>query len=186
MLTIIGIAVVFLTAGVVLWRALHTYFKFRGARLITCPETRKPAAVEVDARHAALFTGIGGTDLRLEDCSRWPERKDCGQDCLQQIESSPEDCLVRTILTKWYKGKPCALCGKIFAEISWLDHKPPLMSPGKQTVEWSEIPPESIPNVLATALPVCWDCHIAETFRRRYPELVVDRPWRPGESHRSG
>jgi len=32
-----------------------TFLKFRGKRVITCPETRKPAAVEVDAAHAALL-----------------------------------------------------------------------------------------------------------------------------------
>jgi hypothetical protein len=25
-------------------------------------------------------------------------------------------------------------------------------------------------------LPVCWNCHIAQTFRRVHPELVVVRP----------
>jgi hypothetical protein len=185
MLAIIGIVVVFVTAVFLLSSALHAYFKFRGARLISCPETGKPAAVEVDARHAAFTAPIRANGLRLKDCSRWPERKDCGQDCLRQIESSPEDCLVRTILTKWYKGKNCGVCGKTFGEITWLDHKPALMGPGKPSLEWSEIIPENIPNILTTHTPVCWDCYIAETFRRQYPELVVDRSWRPRKSHLS-
>ena len=29
---------------------------------------------------------------------------------------------------------------------------------------------------MGTHLPVCWNCHIAESFRREHPELVVDRP----------
>jgi hypothetical protein len=182
---IISIVIVFFTALFLLWSALHTYFKFRGARLITCPETREPAAVDVDARHAALLLPIVDRGLRLKECSRWPERKDCGQECLLEIESSPEDCLVRTILTKWYLGRKCIVCGKSFGEIAWLDHKPALMSPGKPSLEWREIPPENLPTLLVTHMPVCWDCHIVEKFRRRYPELVVDRPWRPGESHRS-
>ena len=45
------------------------------------------------------------------------------------------------------------------------------------TVEWSDFRPEALPEVLATHWPVCWDCHIAETFRRKYPKLVVDRTW---------
>jgi hypothetical protein len=24
--------------------------------------------------------------------------------------------------------------------------------------------------------PVCWSCHMSETFRRAHPELVVERP----------
>jgi hypothetical protein len=131
-----------------------------------------------------MLAPINAKDIRLKDCSRWPERKDCGQECLDDIEASPEDCLVRTILTQWYDGKKCALCDKTFGEINWLDRKPALMSLGNPSREWSEIPPEEIWNVLGTALAVCWNCHMAEKFRLRYPELVVDRPWRPGEAHR--
>ena len=165
--------------------AANAYLKFRGTRLISCPETKEPAAVEVDAKYAAFTASIGEQGLRLNDCSRWPESQDCGQQCLGQIVSAPEDCLVRNILTKWYEGRTCVFCGKALGEIDWLDHKPALMSLERVTLEWNEIPAEKVPVVLQTHIPVCWDCHIAETFRRRYPGLVVDRPWKPRESHRS-
>jgi hypothetical protein len=35
-------------------------------------------------------------------------------------------------------------------------------------------------TVLQTHLPVCWDCYIAQTFRRDHPDMVVYRPWRNG------
>ena len=165
--------------------AATAYLKFRGTRLVTCPETKEPAAVEVDANYAAFTASIGERGLRLRDCSRWPEHQDCGQPCLGQIVSAPEDCLVRNILTKWYEGRTCVFCGKALGEIDWLDHKPALMSPERVTLEWNEIPAEKVPVVLQTHMPVCWDCHVAETFRRRYPELFVDRPWKPAESHLS-
>ena len=165
--------------------AAAAYLKFRGTRLVTCPETKEPAAVEVDAQYAGFTALMGERGPRLKDCSRWPERQDCGQRCLGQIVSAPEDCLVRNIFTKWYEGKTCAFCGKALGEIDWLDHKPALMSPERVTLEWKEIPAEKVPVVLQTHMPVCWDCHIAETFRRRYPELFVDRSWKPRESHRS-
>lgn len=168
---------------IVLARAVKSYMKWRGTRVIICPESRQPAGVEVDARHEALLAPIHSS-LRLKDCSRWPERKDCGRDCLHDIEASSEDCLLRNILAKWYEGKECALCGKPFGEVNWLDRKPALMVPGKPSCEWDEIRPEEVWNVLTTATAVCSNCHIAETFRRRYPELVVDRPWKPGEAHR--
>src|SRR6266508_5356565 len=79
-----------------------TFVRYRGKRVITCPETRKPAAVEVDAGHAALTAATHHRDLRLKSCSRWPERQDCGQECLLQVELAPEDCLLRNILTSWY------------------------------------------------------------------------------------
>ena len=62
--------------------------------LITCPETGKPAAVKVDAGQAVRESVLGHPKIRLEECSRWPERQNCGQECLSQIEADPENCLV--------------------------------------------------------------------------------------------
>jgi hypothetical protein len=152
-----------------------TYVRYRGQRVITCPETRMPAAVEVDAGHAALTASISHPDLRLKACSRWPEREDCGQECLLQVELSPEDCLVRNILTSWYAGKHCVSCRKPFGEIHWQDHKPSLLSPEGKTVEWNEVAAEKVPDTLATHFPVCWDCHITESFCRQHPQMIVDR-----------
>jgi hypothetical protein len=151
-----------------------TYLKYRGKRVITCPETKRPAAVEVDAAHAAL-TDFSHPDLHLKACSRWPERQECGQECLLQVQLSPEDCLVRSILTSWYDGKHCVSCGKQFGEIHWSDHKPALLSPEGYTVEWREVAPEKVPDLLATHFPICWDCHITESFCRQHPEMIVDR-----------
>ena len=176
------VAVISTAAVLILASAVATYFKLRGTRLVTCPETEKTAAVEVNARRAAFLTPTRATDLRLKDCSRWPERKNCGQECVRAIEASPENCLIRTILTNWYTGKRCAVCGKQFGNVNWLDRKPSLMSPGKPSRDWSEIPPLEIPHALEVDMPVCFDCHVAEEFRRRYPELVVDRSW-PGQQH---
>jgi hypothetical protein len=50
------------------------------------------------------------------------------------------------------------------------------MSPEGRTFGWGEVPAERLPEVLGTHLPVCWNCHIAETFRRQHAELVIDRP----------
>jgi hypothetical protein len=92
--------------------------------------------------------------------------------------------LVRTTLSHWYKDQACILCGKPFPQVDsydhraafWYDQKPAFMKPDGQLVEWREVPVETLPQVLATHRPVCWNCLIAETFRRQHPELVVDRP----------
>ena len=52
--------------------AAAAYLKFRGMRLVSCPETKEPAAVEVDAKYAALTAPIGEEGLRFKDFSRWP------------------------------------------------------------------------------------------------------------------
>jgi hypothetical protein len=156
--------------------SLRAYFRFRGKRLVTCPETHRPAAVDLDARQAARESLFGSPHFRLQECSRWPERQGCGQECLSQIEKAPEGCLVRNIVTRWYEGKKCAVCGRLIHEVEWLGHKPALLNPQKKTVYWDSIAPEKLPEVFETFGPVCWDCHIAETFRREHPDLVVDRP----------
>ena len=146
--------------------------------MVTCPENGRKAGVEVNASHAALAGLFGGTSLRLDSCSRWPEREGCGQECLSQIEASPEGCLVRTMLTEWYAGASCAYCGLEIPEIHWSDHKPALLTPDGKTIEWDEVKPEELPRVLATHWRVCWNCHIAQSFRQQHPERVVDNPWK--------
>jgi len=61
------------------------YDRYRGSRAVTCPETHRQVAVNFDAVHAAV-TGITHTkpDLRLADCTRWPARARCGQDCIPE------------------------------------------------------------------------------------------------------
>ncbi len=162
----------------VLEAAVDTYRKLRGKRLVTCPETKAPAAVELDARHAGFDAALGKSSLRVKECSRWPERKDCGQGCLREIESAPAECLVRKVLTTWYEGSACVLCGKPLGESRWPEHKPALMSRDHKTTEWGEVPPERLPEVFSNHWPVCWNCHIAESFRRRFPDLVIDNPWK--------
>jgi hypothetical protein len=72
-------------------RAIRVYFRFRGTRLLTCPETHEAAVVEVAAKSMAMQAILDDPCLRLSDCSRWPMRKDCGQDCLRQLEVHPSE-----------------------------------------------------------------------------------------------
>lgn len=177
---VVTIAIV-LVAGLV-FQALRAWLQMRGTRLVTCPETRAPAAVDVDLGHVALTAAAGLRELRLRDCSRWPEKAHCGQMCLPEIEDAPDGCLVRALLGRWYDGKSCTLCGRSIGPIHWHDHKPAFKARDDRIWEWNEIPPESLPLVLTTARPVCWNCMIAEGFRHDHPDLVIDRP-RPSRAH---
>ncbi len=156
--------------------AARVYRRFSGPMVVSCPETHQPAAVAVDVPHAALTATIDATDLRLARCSRWPERQDCGQECLRQIELAPEDCLMRTILTKWYEGKSCALCGTEIGPIHSWDHKPGIIAADGTAMECTSVPAERLQTTLDTCKPVCWNCEVAEEFRRRNPDLVIDKP----------
>jgi hypothetical protein len=160
-------------------RIQATFQTLFGKRVVECPETKAPAGVDVSAGRMALHTLMGKGDLRLKDCSRWPEREGCGQECLAQIAASPSDCLVRSILVRWYEGKECALCGKALTPINWTEHEPAFMDSERRTHEWSETAPEKLQETLAASTAICWNCHVAETFRRTHPGLVIDRPSRP-------
>ncbi len=174
---IYGLAtVVAITLLVRAFLGAHAYFKLRGKRLITCPENQKTAAVNVDARRASLEAVARKPHLRLSECSRWPEKQACGQQCLRQIELAPEDCLVRTIVTRWYEGKKCAICGRLIQEVEWMGHKPTLLDSERRTVHWDAVAAERLPEYFTTHAPVCWDCHVAETLRREHPELITERP----------
>jgi hypothetical protein len=175
---LLAISVVAIALGVLIFRIIPTlreYFTYRGTRLVTCPETHKTVSVDVAAGKAALTTFLGDEHLHLDRCSRWPEREDCGQECLQQIEADPDNCLVWNIVSDWYEAKTCAICHKLLGRLKYLDHPPALMTQDRVTKEWKDFRPENLPEVFATHAPVCWDCHIAETFRREHPELVVYR-----------
>ncbi len=160
-------------------RGLRAYWRARGKRLITCPETHCAAAVELDAKGAGLKAFRGGSFLCLQDCSRWPEKKDCAQDCLTEVKTLEEGCLVRNIVAKWYQGRACVYCHKAVDTVAeWTGHMPALLAPDGKTATWGDVPPEKLPEIFATHKPVCWSCHIAEAFRHEHPELVTDRPAR--------
>jgi len=169
---LVGLGVLFLYGRAV----VAAWTRYRGTRVVVCPENRDVVAVKVDAAHAAWSAPKGRPHLRLEDCTRWPEKAWCGQECLAQIESAPEACRLQALLAGWYRGNPCAFCGRRLGEIRWHDHKPGLLAPDGRLVAWDGFAPQDVLDVLATHRPVCWDCHVAEGFRRDHHELVTDRP----------
>lgn len=178
------LAAIFSVSLVALWlvKAVGFYRKYHGKRLITCPETHKTEAVEIAAVSGAAKVLIG-PELRLRDCTRWPERADCGQYCLSQIEEAPEDCLMTRIVADWYAGRACVYCKQPFAHIEWHEHRPALRNLEGKLIPWPEVPAQTLPVVLSTHQPVCWQCYVHESFRRDHPELVTDRADRIGAPH---
>jgi hypothetical protein len=176
---LIGLAAI---AGIVLFQrllvAFRQYWRLWGKMVIQCPETRRTEAVEVDCGRAALTGMAGESVVQLKSCSRWPERHDCDQDCLAQLERDPQSHRVWNMAIEWYAGKKCLYCGKPIDDLNHFDHPPALRQAGGKTIEWDEIEPEKLPAMLESCQPVCWNCHIAESFRHEHPELVVERPGR--------
>ena len=156
---------------------VRAYARYRGTKVITCPETGRPAMVEVNALRASLTSAVGPPDIQLENCWRWPLQEQCGQECLINLDVAPGHCLVSGLLMRWYRGKTCCYCAKPFEELHWVDHKPALQNPEGLLMRWREVPVEDISMVMDTHLPVCWNCYIAQSFFREHPDLVVFRPW---------
>jgi hypothetical protein len=158
--------------------AARQYWKLSGKMLVTCPETRKTEAVEIAAGHAAAAAVVGPLLVELNACTRWPERKDCDQDCLGQLESDPEQHSVWNIASDWYAGKNCVFCNKPIQDLNHFDHRPALLTLEGKAIEWDEIRPQDLPGMLTYCQPVCWNCCIVQNFRRGHAELVVERPGR--------
>jgi hypothetical protein len=171
MTTIIAlIALTALTFGVVA-------FRYRGKRIVVCPETQQPVGTEIGAMRAAAGSFV------ITSCSRWPERAGCDQACAPAIAASPRGTLVTDIVTRWYAGKACVLCGKPIQSLSGAI-APALRDSAGTVTPWSAIPPEDLPSLLGAAVAVCASCELAEHFRRVHPELVVERP--RTQSHEQG
>lgn len=170
-------AIIFLVVFVITPLFVLALTRYRGVRLITCPENREPAAVRIDALRAATSTALlADVSVRLRECSRWPEMAECGQECLRQIDDSENGCRVQQIVADWYDGKHCDYCRRAIEPVVWHERPPALRSPEGKTVEWNDMAPEQLPAIFATHAPVCWTCHNAESFRRQFPDLVIDRP----------
>jgi hypothetical protein len=98
---------------------------------------------------------------------------------VSQIEESPEDTLLRVIVSNWYRDRVCSFCRRPVGMVAWHDRMPALRAPDGTLVEWSSIPTENAPAVLESHEPVCWNCNLTESFRREHPELVTDRAETP-------
>ncbi len=182
--TIVIFAVVLFMPGIILaasgWRALRAWRTARGVRLVTCPETRQPAAVTIDAGQAALTAFIeGDPTVHLASCSRWATREHCDEPCIGDVRANGRAAAIDSIASQWFAGKACTLCGSAIPKESLVGHHAALIERDGVTTEWTDVKPEQLPALFSTHRPVCWDCHVAEQFRRSFPELVVDRPTAP-------
>jgi hypothetical protein len=169
-----------LMAGVVVTYAVlavGAYIRMRGTRIVTCPETKQPAAVTVDAAHAALGVVVDPSNVEISTCSRWPGRPECAQACAAEIAREPKRTTTFQMMAEWYAGKQCAICKRDIPPLSHFALEAGLMSPSSAgvTIAWVDVPAQQLPAMLATHLPVCSSCHLMTWFQHEHPELVVDR-----------
>ena len=162
--------------------AVRRWKSVAATRLITCPETGKREAVVVDPLHRASHAVAGQPDMRLRSCSRWPEREDCDQACLTQIAQAPDGCRVHALLDAFYAGKLCTNCGRAIGHAGdWAQHVPGLRLDDGSVKPWTEVPAQSLDEVLGVAQPTCWECAQIARVYQEHPELVTERPARKWE-----
>jgi hypothetical protein len=165
--------VVLVVAYVVGLFIVRRYRRYDGQMVVTCPETNRPVGVELDAPMATLGDIVGRKELMLTECTRWPERADCDQACTLQIAVDLERARIATRLAEWSHGQSCAFCERpIGGDVDHL--RAGLLAPDGSLVEWKDVRGDRLDDVMATHRAVCTNCGVAETFRRRFPELVID------------
>ena len=93
--------------------------------------------------------------------------------------TAPAGTRTGDLLRSWFAGKSCTICERPIPPIHRIEQHPGLMnpeSPSRDLVTWEQFArDERLPQMLESHLPVCANCVMAETFRRQYPDLVVDR-----------
>ena len=159
--------------------AVRTWIRFRGMRVVTCPETRRSAGVAVDIGHAMFSKVWEGADVRIATCSRWPDRRGCEETCVRQIQASVDGTRARTIAARFFQGRRCAICQRRIEPLGRSTSQPGFMNPvTREVVAWIHVPPQNLPDAISSRRALCPDCTVAESSRH---PLAATRPGpRPG------
>jgi len=67
------------------WSLSKVYSRSRGRHVVICPDNHRTANIELDARHAVAMHILGNSARKIQYCSRWPDRQDCGRECLAEV-----------------------------------------------------------------------------------------------------
>ena len=90
--------------------------------------------------------------------------------------STAHDQATTKLLKRFFDGKACAICKRPIPPVHRMGLKPGFFNPAtRETHSWDEIPNVDLSTALETHLPLCSACEVAESFRQRFPDLVVDR-----------
>ena len=155
------------------------WWKYRGQRVVTCPENQRPAGVSrgrgpcgtqrprfparVAVEPMLPMAGTGRVRAGMPAPDRSSHRGLPGPQ--HPLE------LVRGQKLPVLRHGPSD-------RLSWEGRSrrcfPPIRSV-TVSVEWSDIPAEQLQEVLSAAEPVCFACHMASKMMREHPELVIDR-----------
>ena len=63
--------------------------RYRGRKVVTCPETRELVEVQLDTPRVAWAGVFGEAIPRVKSCSLWPKKKGCGEECVKENWPTP-------------------------------------------------------------------------------------------------
>jgi len=155
-----------LVTGLPLALSLQAYFQNRGRQAAICPENGEPVNIEVDRKYAFWTAYRGQEHTRLKSCTRWPEKGDCGQECLAQLNPSPEN--VERLMMNWYRGKSCAICARAITPPDWRRGRLAWLDSEQKLVELRQVDLKQLQFALKDMRALCWTCHQQERERQAF------------------
>ena len=153
------------------WRTFCRGRFFGTVRRSSLPRTAHPATALIDAAladtGASISSPVSSQEMESDD------HLDLDLPCLEagHLPEASASAVVR----EWARGRRCAMCHGPVTESWFAGHHIALLEPTGMTREWVDVGADRLALALATSLPLCWNCHVAATFRRMHPELVTDR-----------
>lgn len=135
--------------------------------------------VIVVATAAAVSAGIAFTVRGFKaSATRAADAERNGHDTSRAAHAavSRHDPASVELLKRFFDGKACAICKRPIPPVQKTGLKPGLWNPTThETHSWDQIPTGTVAAALETELPLCSACVVAESFRQRFPDRVVDR-----------
>jgi len=74
--------------GPTVWALWPTWRRARMARQVNCPASDSATLVTLDPWYAVRMHALGNSELRVKNCARWPQGRDCGRECLGKMGAS--------------------------------------------------------------------------------------------------
>ena len=109
--------------------------------------------------------------LAAADGDGGDQRADAGHSAILRRDHATTE-----LLKRFFDGKECAICKRPIPTVQRTGLKPGLLNPRThEAYSWDEIPNAEVSSALETSLPLCPECRVAESFRHRFPDRVVDR-----------
>jgi hypothetical protein len=153
-----------LVTGLPLAMSLQNYYRNRGRQSAICPENGEAVNIELDSKYAFWTAWQGQEHTRLKSCTRWPEKGDCGQGCIEQIDPSPEN-FERLMLDR-YKDKTCGICARPISPVDWRGGRLAWLDSQLKLVELREVDAHGLQFAMEGMRPLCWTCHQEERVRQ--------------------